>query len=47
MFTGRTSVTLLGYALMPWLLLVVYHGVRSPRGRDGAAGCGRPPSPWS
>jgi hypothetical protein len=33
MFTGRTSMTLLGYALMPWLLLVIFHGVRSPTGR--------------
>jgi arabinofuranan 3-O-arabinosyltransferase len=30
-FTGRTSITLLGYAALPWLLLVVYHGVRSVR----------------
>jgi hypothetical protein len=29
MFTGRTSITLLGYAALPWLLVVVYHGVRS------------------
>jgi arabinofuranan 3-O-arabinosyltransferase len=29
MFTGRTSVTLLGYAALPWLLLIVYHGVRA------------------
>jgi arabinofuranan 3-O-arabinosyltransferase len=28
-FTGRTSVTLLGYAALPWLLLVVHHGVRA------------------
>ncbi len=27
-FTGRTSVALLGYAALPWLLLVVHHGVR-------------------
>ena len=29
MFSGRTSITLLGYAALPWLLLVVYHGVRA------------------
>ena len=27
-FTARTSIVLLGYAALPWLLLVVYHGVR-------------------
>ena len=32
MFTGRTSVTLLGYAALPWLLLIVYHGVRAAHG---------------
>ncbi len=31
-FAGRTSVTLLGYAVLPWLLLAVYRGVREPRG---------------
>ena len=30
-FTGRTTVTLLGYAALPWLLLVVHHGVRAAR----------------
>ena len=28
-FTGRTSITLLGYAALPWLLLVTYYGVRA------------------
>ncbi len=28
-FTGRTSITLLGYAALPWILIIVYHGVRS------------------
>jgi arabinofuranan 3-O-arabinosyltransferase len=28
-FTGRTSITLLGYAALPWILIVVYHGIRS------------------
>jgi arabinofuranan 3-O-arabinosyltransferase len=28
-FTGRTSITLLGYAVLPWLLVVVHHGVRA------------------
>jgi arabinofuranan 3-O-arabinosyltransferase len=27
-FTGRTSLILLGYAVLPWLLLVVHNGVR-------------------
>jgi len=30
-FTGRTSVTLLGYALLPWLILITYRGIRSPK----------------
>ncbi len=30
-FAARTSVTLLGYAVLPWLLLAVYRGVREPR----------------
>jgi arabinofuranan 3-O-arabinosyltransferase len=30
-FTARTSVTLLGYAALPWLLLCVYRGIRAPR----------------
>ena len=42
-FTARTSITLLGYAALPWLLLVTYHGVRAARrlARAGAAGGGR------
>jgi arabinofuranan 3-O-arabinosyltransferase len=28
---GRTSVTLLAYAAMPWLLLAVHRGLRAPR----------------
>ena len=35
MFTGRTSITLLGYAALPWLLLVVFHGVRAVRDASG------------
>ncbi|HEY5396047.1 MAG TPA: alpha-(1-_3)-arabinofuranosyltransferase family protein [Trebonia sp.] len=31
-FTARTTITLLGYAALPWLLLAVYHGVRTHRG---------------
>jgi len=31
-FANRTSVTLLAYALLPWLLLAVHRGVRHPRG---------------
>src|SRR4051812_48173919 len=30
-FSSRTTITLLGYALLPWLLLVVHHGLRDPR----------------
>ena len=43
MFTGRTSIALVGYAALPWLLLVVHHGVRSTSGawRGRAAGPGR------
>ena len=32
LFTARTSVILLGYAALPWLLLTVHRGVRDPRG---------------
>ena len=42
-FTGRTSIALLGYAALPWLLLIVHRGVREAA-RAGAAGGGRPPS---
>ena len=34
-FTGRTSIALLGYAALPWLLLIVYRGVRELRGWSG------------
>jgi arabinofuranan 3-O-arabinosyltransferase len=30
-FSSRTTITLLGYALLPWLLLVVHRGLREPR----------------
>src|SRR4051794_18249104 len=32
-FASRTTITLLGYALLPWLLLVVHRGVRAQSGR--------------
>lgn len=31
-FTARTTITLLGYAALPWLLITVWHGVRTHRG---------------
>jgi len=31
-FANRTSITLLAYALLPWLLLCVHRGLREPRG---------------
>ena len=31
-FSARTSVVLLGYAALPWLLLIVHRGVRAGRG---------------
>ena len=31
-FANRTSITLLAYALLPWMLLAVHRGVRQPRG---------------
>src|SRR3954470_12919766 len=31
-FSNQTSVTLLGYAALPWLLLCVHRGLRNPRG---------------
>jgi hypothetical protein len=34
-FTGRTSIALLGYAALPWLLLIVHRGVRDLRGWHG------------
>ena len=30
-FSSRTTITLLGYAALPWLLLVVHRGLRDPR----------------
>ena len=30
-FVNRTSVTLLAYAALPWLLLCTFHGLRAPR----------------
>ena len=34
-FTARTSVTLLGYAALPWLLVCVRRGLRAPRRGGG------------
>ncbi|HEY3728102.1 MAG TPA: alpha-(1-_3)-arabinofuranosyltransferase family protein [Solirubrobacteraceae bacterium] len=31
-FTARTTITLLGYAALPWLLLAVHRGLRANRG---------------
>jgi arabinofuranan 3-O-arabinosyltransferase len=31
-FSGRTSITLLAYAALPWLLLAVHRGLRRPAG---------------
>jgi arabinofuranan 3-O-arabinosyltransferase len=28
-FSGRTTITLLGYAALPWLLLITYHGIHA------------------
>ena len=37
-FTGRTSLILLGYVALPWMLLVVHHGLRAGSGwRDWRA----------
>jgi hypothetical protein len=30
-YASRTSITLLAYAALPWLLLAVHHGLREPR----------------
>lgn len=30
-FTARTTITLLGYAALPWLLVITYHGLRAMR----------------
>ncbi|MGA2008915.1 MAG: alpha-(1-_3)-arabinofuranosyltransferase family protein [Solirubrobacteraceae bacterium] len=32
-FTARTSITLLGYAALPWLLLITFHGIKATRAR--------------
>jgi arabinofuranan 3-O-arabinosyltransferase len=37
-FTARTSITLLGYAALPWLLLITYHGLRAVSGWRGWRG---------
>jgi hypothetical protein len=37
-FTARTTITLLGYAALPWLLLITHQGVRASRGWRGIAG---------
>jgi arabinofuranan 3-O-arabinosyltransferase len=34
-FTARTSITLLGYSALPWLLLITYHGLRAEHGWRG------------
>jgi len=34
-FVGRTSVTLLGYVALPWLLVIVHYGVHAVRHRPG------------
>ena len=34
-FTARTTITLLGYAALPWLLLITHHGLRTTRGWRG------------
>src|SRR4051794_9397536 len=39
-FSSRTSITLLGYALLPWLLLVVHRALRDPRSWWWAAAFG-------
>ena len=39
-FTARTSITLLGYAALPWLLIVACHGIRSARGLRGSGAWG-------
>ena len=44
-FSNRTSVTLLGYAALPWLLLAVHRGLRAPRRLVVAGGCSRSSSP--
>ncbi|HET9101949.1 MAG TPA: alpha-(1-_3)-arabinofuranosyltransferase family protein [Solirubrobacteraceae bacterium] len=34
-FTARTSLTLIGYAALPWLMIITYHGLRATRGWRG------------
>ena len=34
-YVGRTSITLLATAALPWLLLCVHRGLRDPRGCGG------------
>ena len=47
-FTARTSITLLGYAALPWLLLITYSGCVPPAaGEAGADGGGRRRLRWS
>jgi arabinofuranan 3-O-arabinosyltransferase len=37
-FTARTTITLLGYAALPWLLLISHQGIRTSRGWRSIAG---------
>ena len=37
-FTARTTITLLGYAALPWLLLIAHQGIRTSRGWRSVAG---------
>jgi arabinofuranan 3-O-arabinosyltransferase len=37
-FVNRTSITLLAYAALPWLMLCTYRGLRNPRGWAWPAG---------
>ena len=34
-YANRTSIALLSYAALPWLLLCVHRGLRAPRGGGG------------
>jgi arabinofuranan 3-O-arabinosyltransferase len=40
-FTARTTITLLGYAALPWLLLITHHGVRTINPARGWRGWSR------
>ena len=52
-FTARTTITLLGYAALPWLLLITHHGLRADArvawlaavvvGRRRSRSCSPPP----